>query len=143
MMPASFDTTKEPRVTRLLTLVVAMTVLTWLAILVASMLRSKGDMKLALSNRDHLPEPSPLAARADRAAQNTKENFILFTALAVAALAAAPANAQVLLGAQIFFWARVVYLPIYYLGIQGVRTAVWAIGIVGLGVMAAALLTLP
>jgi uncharacterized MAPEG superfamily protein len=129
--------------TRLLTLVVAMTVLTWLAIIMASTLRSKGDMKLALGNRDNLPEPSPLAARADRAAKNTLENFILFAALAVAALATAPANAQVLLGAQIFFWARVLYLPIYYVGIHGVRTAVWAVGVVGLGVMAAALLTLP
>lgn len=129
--------------TRLLTLVVAMTVLTWLAIIVASMLRSKGDMKLALGNRDNMPEPSPLAARADRAAKNTLENFILFSALAVAALAVAPANAQVLLGAQIFFWARVLYLPIYYFGIPGVRTAVWAVGVAGLGVMAAALLTLP
>ena len=129
--------------TRLLTLVVAMTALTWLAIIVASALRSKGDMKLALGNRDNLPEPSPLAARADRAAKNTLENFILFSALAVAALAAAPANAQVLLGAQIFFWARVVYLPVYYLGIPGVRTAVWAVGVAGLGVMAAALLALP
>lgn len=129
--------------TRLLTLVVAMTVLTWLAIIVASMLRSKGDMRLALGNRDNLPEATPLAARADRAAKNTMENFILFAALAVAALAAAPANAQVLLGAQIFFWARVVYLPVYYLGIQGVRTAVWAVGVAGLAVMVAALLTLP
>ncbi len=129
--------------TRLLTLVVAMTVLTWLAIIVASTLRSKGDLKLALSNRDHLPEATPLAERADRAAKNTLENFILFAALATAALAAAPSSAQVLLGAQIFFWARVVYLPVYYLGIQGVRTGVWAVGVVGLGVIAAALLTLP
>lgn len=129
--------------TRLLTLVVAMTILTWLSIMVASMLVSKGNMKLALSNRDHLPEPTPLAARADRAAQNTKENFILFTALAVAALAVAPGNAQVLLGAQIFFWARVVYLPVYYLGIQGVRTGVWTVGTAGLGVMVVALLGLP
>lgn len=129
--------------TQLLTLVVAMTVLTWLAIIVASTLRSKGDMKLAMSNRDNLPEPTPLAARADRAAKNTMENFILFAALAIAALAAAPANTQVLLGAQIFFWARVVYLPIYYLGIPGVRTLVWAIGVAGLGVIASALLTLP
>lgn len=129
--------------TRLLTLVVATTVLTWLAIIVASVLRSKGDMKFALGNRDKVPEPTPLAARADRAAKNTMENFVLFTALAVAALAAAPASAQVLLGAQIFFWARVVYLPVYYLGIQRVRTAVWAVGVAGLGVMAAALLSLP
>ncbi|MCR5885790.1 MAPEG family protein [Rhizobacter sp. J219] len=129
--------------TRLLTLVVAMTVLTWLAIIVASTLRSKGDMKLAMSNRDNLPEPTPLAARADRAAKNTMENFILFAALALAAAIAAPNNERVLLGAQIFFWARVVYLPIYYAGIQGVRTGVWALGVAGMALMVAGLLTGP
>ncbi len=129
--------------TRLLTLVVAMTVLTWLSIIVASALRSKGDMKLAIGNRDNLPEPTPLAARADRAAKNTMENFILFAVLALAAAIAAPDNQRVLLGAQIFFWARVVYLPIYYAGIPGVRTGVWAIGVVGLGLIASALLMLP
>lgn len=129
--------------TRLLTLVVAMTVLTWLSIIVASALRSKGDMKLAIGNRDNLPEPTPLAARADRAAKNTMENFILFAVLALAAAIAAPDNERVLLGAQIFFWARVVYLPIYYAGIPGVRTGVWAIGVVGLGLIASALLMLP
>lgn len=129
--------------TRLLTLVVAMTVLTWLSIIVASALRSKGDMKLAIGNRDNLPEPTALAARADRAAKNTMENFILFAVLALAAAIAAPDNERVLLGAQIFFWARVVYLPIYYAGIPGVRTGVWAIGVVGLGLIASALLMLP
>ena len=129
--------------TRLLTLVVAMTVLTWLSIMVAAMLRSKSwtpsGMKLAMGNREDQPEPTPLAGRADRASKNTMETFILFAVLALAALAAAPHNAQVLLGAQIFFWARVVYLPIYYAGIQGVRTLVWATGVAGLALMVAGL----
>ncbi|MET0332914.1 MAG: MAPEG family protein [Rhizobacter sp.] len=130
--------------TPLLKLVIAMTVLTWLSIMVASLLRSHGwtprGMKLAMGNRDDLPKPTPLAGRADRASKNTVENFILFAAIALVAAIAAPNSAQVLLGAQIFFWARVVYLPIYYAGVQGIRTAVWAVSVAGLAVMVAALL---
>ena len=35
------------------------------------------------------------------------------------------------IGAQLYFWARLVYVPVYALGIQVVRTIVWAISIVG------------
>jgi uncharacterized MAPEG superfamily protein len=36
------------------------------------------------------------------------------------------------LGAQIYFWARVAYLPIYVIGIPYVRTLVWGAGFWGL-----------
>ena len=32
------------------------------------------------------------------------------------------------LAAQVYFWARVVYLPLYGAGVPKVRTLVWAIG---------------
>lgn len=130
--------------TPLLTLVVAATLLTWAAIMVASMLRTAGaspatSVKLAVGNRDNLPEPSPLGGRADRAAKNTAENLPLFIALALVAQIAVPDSPRALLGAQIFFWCRVVYLPIYYAGIPYLRTSVWALSIVGLGLIVAAL----
>ena len=37
-------------------------------------------------------------------------------------------------------WARVVYLPVYLLGITYLRSAIWGVGIVGLGMMLLALL---
>jgi uncharacterized MAPEG superfamily protein len=37
-----------------------------------------------------------------------------------------------LLGAQIFFWARVVYAAVYLAGIPWVRTAVWAVSVIGM-----------
>ena len=46
---------------------------------------------------------------------------------------------QALLGAQVFIWARLVYLLIYILGITYLRSAVWVAGIVGLAMMAMAL----
>jgi uncharacterized MAPEG superfamily protein len=129
---------------RLLAIVVAMTVLLWLAIMIASLLRTRSwtpaGMKAAMGNRDDLPEPTPLAARADRAAKNTAENFPLFIALALATMIASPDSARALLGAQVFFWARLAYLPIYWAGVPGLRTAVWAVSIAGLAIMVSALL---
>lgn len=128
--------------TPLLQTVVCMTVLTFIAIMLGAVLRNRewtiDGMKVGLSNRDNLPEATPLGARAERAAANTKENFILFIALAFVAHAAGMGE-QAAFGASVFFWARVVYLPLYILGITYVRSAVWGVGIAGLAMMLLAL----
>ncbi|MGM9491891.1 MAPEG family protein [Ideonella sp. YS5] len=125
-------------------LLVYTALLTWASLMVASLLRTGGitprGMALAFGNRDDLPEPTPLAGRADRAAKNTMENFVFFAALALTAMAIGRQRSAVMLGAQIFFWARVAYLPVYWAGITYLRTAVWLVGVVGLGMMALALL---
>lgn len=124
---------------KLLMFVVYMAILTWVTVLVASMIRSRGwtmpGMLLAFGNRDNLPAPSALAGRADRAAANTLENFVLFAALALVAQTAGLANERVTLGAQIFFWARLVYVPVYWAGITYLRTGIWIVSLVGLGMM--------
>jgi uncharacterized MAPEG superfamily protein len=118
------------------TLVLAAVVLAWLMIMTASALRSRGDLKLALGNRDGMPPATPLADRADRAAKNMLENLVLFIALVVAVGGGNAGRAQ--LGATVFVIARVVYWPIYLAGIPGLRTAVWTVGIVGLAILASA-----
>lgn len=129
--------------TRLLDFVVYMTVLTWISIMLGAALRNREwtleGMKVGLSNREHLPEATALGGRAERAAANTKENFILFAALALTAQLAGLGE-QATAGAAVFFWARAVYLPVYLLGITYLRSAVWGVGIVGLGMMLLALL---
>jgi len=129
--------------TRLLDLVVYMALLTWLSIVLGAMLRNRewtlAGMKVGLSNRDRLPEATALGGRAERAATNTKENFILFAALALTAQLAGLGE-QATAGAAVFFWARVIYLPVYLLGITYLRSAVWGVGVVGLGMMVLALL---
>ena len=42
------------------------------------------------------------------------------------------ANAQSALGAQLYFWARVVYVPAYAVGIPFLRTVVWGAALVGI-----------
>ena len=124
--------------TSLLQLVVLMTALTFISIMLGAVLRNRewtpAGMQAGLSNRDNLPEATPMGARAERAAANTKEGFLLFLALALVAHAAG-LDEQVLFGATLFFWARVVYLPLYIFGITVVRSVVWGVGVAGLVLM--------
>jgi uncharacterized MAPEG superfamily protein len=128
----------------MLTLVVYMAILTWLTLLAASLIRAKGwtpaGMKIALGNRDNLPEATPLAGRAQRTATNTLESFVLFAVIALVAQAAGSTSPRIVTGAEMFFWARIAYIPVYYAGIAYLRTAVWVVGIVGLAFMVGAIL---
>jgi len=125
--------------TPLLWIVVKMGIVTWLALLLASLMRAQGwtpaGFLLALSNRENMPAPGALAGRATRASVNTLEAFVLFAPLALVAHAVAAANPQVLLGAQIFFWSRLAYLALYVAGVAYVRTLVWGAGYGGLVLM--------
>ena len=80
-------------------------------------------------NRDG--EPAPLdkyAARADRASRNFLETFVFFAAATLAVVLAHKHGAQTVMAAQIYFWARLAYLPVYIVGIPYLRTAIWAAG---------------
>ena len=127
-----------------LTLVLYMAIVTWVLILLASLLRARAwtpsGLMLAFGNRDKLPEASALAGRAERTARNTAENFVLFAAIALVAHALSPGNVQVAQGAQVCFIARLVFVPVYYIGLPFVRTAIWLVSVVGLGMMLAAVL---
>lgn len=94
-----------------------------------------------LGNRDSEPKGLGIyGARAHRASRNFMETFALFAAATLAVIVAQRSSAHTLLAAQLYFWARVVYLPIYILGIPYLRTLVWAVSIVGIGLMLGALL---
>jgi len=83
-------------------------------------------------NRDPIPEFSGWVGRAQRAHRNMLESLPLFIALILVAHIASPGNATVLLGAQLFFWARLVYAVIYVAGIPWLRTVTWLVSIIGL-----------
>jgi uncharacterized MAPEG superfamily protein len=126
-----------------MTALVGSALLTWLMLATASLLRSKGwttpGMRIAFGNRDDVPEPSPLAGRADRAARNMLENLAIFTALLVAAQIAGKLSTQTQLDASLFFWARLAYWPCYLAGIVYLRTAIWLVSIVGVAMIVAAM----
>lgn len=86
-------------------------------------------------NREGLPEIKGWAGRAVRAHRNMLENLVLFVALVLVAMAAGKTNDVTLMGAQIFFWARVVYALVYVAGVPWLRTGVWAVSVVGLAMI--------
>ncbi|HVZ02651.1 MAG TPA: MAPEG family protein [Dongiaceae bacterium] len=88
-----------------------------------------------VGNREGFPELKGIAGRARRAHENMVSNLVLFAALALVVAVTGKANAMTALGAQLFFWARLVYAVVYLIGIPWARTIVWAISIVGLVLM--------
>ena len=71
------------------------------------------------SARDGVPPPpGPLAARLQRAQANFLETFPFFAAAALAV--------------QLYFWARLVYVPLYAAGIPYVRSLVWVVSLLGI-----------
>lgn len=86
-----------------------------------------------IGNRDGEAPPVPAhAARARRAAANFLETFPFFAAAVVCAIAIQRQGSQTELGAQLYFWARVAYLPIYIIGIPVVRSLVWGVSLAGI-----------
>jgi uncharacterized MAPEG superfamily protein len=92
-------------------------------------------LPMLAGNREGMPEIRGWAGRAARAHRNMIENLVLFAALVLMAVAAGKTNATTLLGAQIFFWARLVYAAVYVAGIPWLRTGVWAVSVVGLAMI--------
>jgi uncharacterized MAPEG superfamily protein len=83
-------------------------------------------------NRENLPPITGWAGRAARAHRNMLESLVLFAALVLVARITGRANATTALGSELFFWARLIYVPVYLVGIPWVRTGVWGISVVGL-----------
>jgi uncharacterized MAPEG superfamily protein len=96
--------------------------------------------KWNLSARDDpMPPLRGIAGRLQRAQHNFLETFLLF---AVAVLIADATNRHgwmAIWGAQLYFYARVLYLPIYAAGIPVVRTLVWTVATLGIAMVLLAL----
>lgn len=87
------------------------------------------------SQRDVRPPTPVLTGRMERALRNMLEALPIFLPLALLAeMQAAPAGITVI-GAAVFFVARVIYVPAYGSGIVWFRSAVWTVGHAGLVMM--------
>ena len=83
--------------------------------------------------RDGEPKPlTGIAARLDRASRNFLETFPFFIAAVLAVTLTQRGNEHTALGAQLYFWARVAYVPVYAAGIPYVRTLIWTVSVIGL-----------
>jgi uncharacterized MAPEG superfamily protein len=89
---------------------------------------------------DQKPPLTDVAGRLQRALHNFLETFPLFAAAVLVADATNRHSGLTVWGAQLYFWGRVVYLPVYALGIPVVRTFVWGAATLGIVLLLVALI---
>lgn len=94
----------------------------------------------AASPRDEAKPPlGGIGGRLQRASANFLETFPFFAAVVLAAHLLQRHDGMTVLGAQLYFWARVAYVPAYAAGIPYLRTLIWAASIAGIVLVLAAL----
>ena len=99
----------------------------------AVLMTMQRGLKWNAGARDGEAKPlTGVAARLDRASRNFLETFPFFAAAVLAVMVSDRMSADSALGAQVYFWARLAYLPIYAAGIPYLRTLVWAVSLWGL-----------
>jgi uncharacterized MAPEG superfamily protein len=86
----------------------------------------------AVHNRDDAMQPlAGAAGRAERASRNFLETFPLFAAAVLTVMVSGHGTAHTAQGAMLYFWARLLYLPVYLIGIPYLRTLIWTVAVIG------------
>lgn len=78
------------------------------------------------------PPPGKLAGRLIRAQANLFETLPLFIGAVLIAHVAGANGPMTVLGAQLYFFGRLVYVPLYAFGVPYLRSAVWGVAALGL-----------
>lgn len=91
---------------------------------------------------ESLPPLNPLAGRLARAQANFQETLPIAIVALIGAVVAGRSSEMTMLGAHIWLGARIVYLPVYGFGIPKIRTLIFLVSLVGLGMVLWPLLTL-
>ena len=124
-----------------LTMLLYSTILAFVLVLIpASKAILDNGAMIQAGARDDLPEPGVFRKRANRLVDNMYENLLLFAIVVLIAFAAGISNETTVLGAQIFFYARVAHAVIYLAGWPMIRPLFWAGGVVGIVMIACELL---
>lgn len=84
------------------------------------------------------PPPDAVTGRLERAQRNLFETLPVFIGAVLIAHAADRNSSLTAMGAHLYFWARVVYVPLYALGIPYVRSLAFLVSMVGLVMILAA-----
>ena len=93
-------------------------------------------VEFAASGRDVAPKPeTPVLARAERALRNFNETYVPLVILLLVAHLIDRNDPVVLWGAGLWFVARVAYLPLYLWGVFMIRSLVWCVSAIGIGMM--------
>ncbi len=87
-----------------------------------------------------MPPLSPVAERLRRAQNNLFETLPLFIGAVLILHAAGVHTSRTVLACELYFWARVAYVPLYAFGVPVVRTLVWLVSFAGLLMLLVAIL---
>lgn len=89
------------------------------------------SITVLVGDRSDLPAAEGLRGRAARTVNNSVEGMVIFAPLVVIAHLAGISNELTVMGASIYFWSRVAYVPCYMFGIPWIRTLVFGAGLAG------------
>ena len=102
------------------------------AVLTGQLTTATFGLQYGLSPRDEKKELTGVPARVQRAFANYMQTFPFFAAAVLAAQAAGRHNGWTVWGAELFFWARLVYVPLYAAGIPVARTVAFVVATAGI-----------
>jgi uncharacterized MAPEG superfamily protein len=101
-------------------------------VLAAQLGNRQYGLQWAASSRDaDVAPPGVLLGRVRRALANMLETFPLFAAAVLAVAVTHRFDRWSLIGAHLYFWARLAYVPLYAAGIPLIRSLVWNVGLAG------------
>ncbi len=89
---------------------------------------------------EDMPPLSPMANRLKRAQDNLFETLPLFIGAVLIAHVAGRNGDLTHWGTAIYLVGRVIYIPLYAYGVRNIRSLVWTVALVGLGMVVAAIL---
>jgi uncharacterized MAPEG superfamily protein len=89
-------------------------------------------IKFGGSARDDQQPIGGIGGRVIRAYSNFMETYAFFAALVLVGQLLNRHSASTVLGANLYFWARVVYWPLYVAGVPMARSLVWLVAVVGI-----------
>ena len=97
---------------------------------------SQNGLMAQAGSRDSLAEPSVVRKRLQRLTANMQENLVIFAIFVLAANAAGVSNDTTVLGATLFFFARLAHAVVYAFGWPMIRPLFYFVGVYGMVVIA-------
>jgi uncharacterized MAPEG superfamily protein len=106
----------------------------WLVILVVIQATAgvlAQGLAVMAGSRDNLGEPTVFQARTKRIVDNHREGLLIFAPLVLTASLVDLSTPLTVLGAQLFFYSRVVHAVVYVTALPWIRPMFYAVGMVG------------
>jgi uncharacterized MAPEG superfamily protein len=82
-----------------------------------------------------VPPLTGVAGRLERCLRNYSETFPLFLGAVLVAHVMGRCDSLTALGARLYFWSRVTYVPLYAFGVPVVRSLVWNVAASGIALI--------